>query len=217
MLDTGVYNEEHWVKKIQGYEAEEWSSQSSPFAWLVAKHLHPHSRILELGTGAGQDGLWFATEGHDVTLTDATDEAFERIQGKARAAQVSVEIKQLDVTSPFPFASESFDVVYAQLVLHYFTDAEMHEIFAEIQRVLVPGGIVACMVNSTADPEYDPAQADDQQGIPGKIYKRYFGVDTFAPFVRNFEPVVSDARGRTRKDDAVGTVGMVQFVGRKHE
>lgn len=146
-------------------------------------------------------------------MCDGSDAAEASIRAKSK---VKANPVIFDITKPFPFDDNSFDVVYAQLVLHYFNDQEMSEIIEEIERVLVPGGVFACMVNTIEDPEYKELSTDDSGIIhtPG-LLKRYFSVDTFRPFIKNFETIVFNAEGRTPKDDIVGNSGMVQFVGSK--
>ena len=211
-MNSNDYNPSHWKKKLPKYLAEEWSNRPSPFVQMIEKYLQPKARVLELGTGAGQDGLWLESNGFDVTLTDADDVAFKEISN--RSAKGS-NPKLMDITKSFPFDENSFDGVYAQLVLHYFDDEMMYKIMAEIKRVLKPGGILACMVNSTNDPEFDETLEDSSGliNVDGLI-KRYFTVGTFSPFVQGFDSILFDNRGRTPKDDAVQTSGMIQFIGR---
>lgn len=175
--------------------------------------MKPESKILELGAGAGQDGLWFESEGFSVVISDADDVAFGDIAKKSKHGTVPIK---LDVQNKFPFEDSLFDVVYAQLVLHYFDDEATAGIIAEILRVLKPGGILACMVNSINDPEYDPAKEskDNLNNINGLI-KRYFTIETFRPFVLDFEALLFDARGRTPKDEAKDTHQLIRFIGKK--
>ena len=207
------YSNEHWRKKIQSYLSEEWSTQPSPFAKQVAGTFKSGGKILELGTGAGQDGIWFEEQGFEVFLSDGNTDAFDTIQQKSIKLTRPV---QFDLTQEFPFEDSSFDVVYAQLVLHYFDDKTMDHIMMEIYRVLSSQGILAFMVNTVNDTEYLAAKVDDSGIIKtNKLLKRYFSVETLAPFVINFTPILFDNQGRTPKDDAVGNAGMVQFVGVK--
>lgn len=217
---AGSYNEAHWNKQIAKYVASDWSLRPSPFAKLTKSYLHNTTvKILELGTGAGQDGLWFASQGAEVTLSDGVDAAFKEIQKRAAAQHITdIDILAFDITRSFPFDDASFDVVYAQLVLHYFDDETMRQIMAEVARVLKPEGIVALMVNTMADQEYTSEAANDQQIIElGGVSKRYFSVETLKPFVAAFEALLFDDKGRTPKDDVVGNSGMIQFIGRKKE
>lgn len=216
MPNKAQYNADFWSSKILGYEAEGWSKKPTPFAEQVASYLATSSKILELGAGAGQDGLWFASLGHIVTLTDATTDAFERIREKARNTSVLLDLREQDVVAPLGFPDESFDLVYAHLVLHYFDNATMTKILAEIRRVLKPAGMVALLQNSIEDPEYQPEIADNEQGIQGTIYKRYFSVESLNLLVGElFETVVLDNQGHTPKDDAVGTGKLIRYIGKK--
>ena len=210
-MSSSGYNRNHWDKRLSTYLSDEWSRYPSPFVQLTAKYLNPGSKILEIGTGAGQDGLWLESQGFDVTLTDGSDMSFHEI---SKRSAKSTKPKTMDITQPFIFGENSFDTVYAQLVLHYFDDDTMSRIVGEIKRVLRPKGILACMVNSTSDPEYK-RELEDASGLihVDGLVKRYFSVETFLPFVSDFEVLLLDENGRTPKDDAVKTSGMLQFIG----
>ena len=206
------YNPEYWNSKIQKYKQEDWAQRPSPFAKLVLPYISGEN-ILELGTGAGQDGLWFATQGKDVVMSDATDNNFGEIKKQAKD---SVELVRFDITQTFPFEDKSFDAVYAQLVVHYFNNEITELIFSEMNRVLKKGGVIALMVNSVNDPEYDKSVASDEDIIITKgLSKRYFSIESFKPFVKEFEVLLFDNNGRTPKDDAVNNSGMIQFIGKK--
>ena len=211
------YNFGHWSKRITQYLNEEWSKHPSPFVKMVATYIPENASVLELGTGAGQDGLWLATKAKNVTLTDGDTVAFDEIAKRAKSMGLkNVELKTQDLQMPLDFPDNSFDVVYSQLVIHYFDNPTMERIMSEIYRVLKPGGVIACMVNSTNDPEYDAKLAgkDGLINVNGLI-KRYFNLETFEQFTTKYKKLVFDMNGRTPKDDAVNTSGMVQFIGRK--
>lgn len=211
-MSSNSYNPKHWQKRIPNYLSAVWSRSPSPFARLVNGYIKPDSKILELGAGAGQDGLWFETQGHQVTISDGDTVAFDEIT--SRSINKTIPIK-IDLNEPFPLEDGQFDVVYAQLVLHYFDDDTMRKIFNEIKRVLKPNGIIACMVNSINDPEYDSGREDNSGLIDvNGLIKRYFSVETFSPFLEDYESLLFDNNGRTPKDDEVNTSGMVQFIGK---
>lgn len=210
---SSSYNQHHWQKKIADYQNKAWATKPSPFVQIVAPHLQPAASILELGTGAGQDGIWLEEQGFKVTFSDGDEFAFESITKKSPNHSVPIKF---DLTEPFPFNNKTFDAVYAQLVLHYFDDQQMYKIIAEIERVLVNNGVLALMVNTTEDPEYTEVE-NDGTGIirTEKLLKRYFNLETLRPFVSNFKPILFNSEGRTPKDDAIENAGMVQFVGQK--
>ena len=58
---------------------------------------------------------------------------------------------QLDLRAPLPFADASFGAAIASLSLHYFDWATTERAVAEIRRCLLPGGLLLCRLNSTAD------------------------------------------------------------------
>ncbi len=206
------FNRQYWDKKIQGYQEEAWSHQPTPFARTVARYLPDHAEILELGTGAGQDAVWFLSQGHNVTATDATEAAFDAIRGQAP----TVQLQTLDITNPLPFPNESFDAVYAHLVLHYFDDHTTQVIYAEIRRVLKPGGLVAVLVNSDKDPEFDSTHADKAGITQVKgISKRFFSVASLRPYTAAFDQLLLDDEGSSVKDDAKNTFGLIRFIGKK--
>jgi ubiquinone/menaquinone biosynthesis C-methylase UbiE len=211
-----AYNSDYWSKKVESYFEEDWAHQPSPFSQEVSRFIKPKSTLLELGTGAGQDGLWFAERGQDVTLSDGVDGSFDSIQNTARNKGLNnISLVKFDLTGTFPFPDSSFDVVYAQLVLHYFNDNAMSQIVNEIYRVLNPGGVFAMMANSQKDEEYNPDVVEDNLINIKGISKRFFTTESLKPFVRNFEELLLDENGRTPKDDAVNNSGMVRFIGRK--
>jgi SAM-dependent methyltransferase len=211
-MSSSTYNANHWQKKIAGYQTEAWSNKPSPFAKLVKTYIGSKPRILELGTGAGQDGTWFSNQGYDVTASDGDSNAFDSIRANSNG---KLTLEKFDLLGRFPFDSEAFDVVYAQLVLHYFEDAEMIVIMKEIQRILAKDGIVAVMVNTVEDPEYKESGCSDGFIRTDKLTKRFFSKSTLAPFVADFKTLLFDAKGNTPKDDEVGNSGMIQFIGRK--
>lgn len=215
---TGTtYNNSHWESRVQQYLASDWSHQPSPFALFAMEYFPANAVILELGAGAGQDGLWFAKNGAEVTITDATSKGFDEINKRAKSMGArNITIVQIDVSTLLPFEDNSFDVVYAQQVLHYFDDSLTHKIMAEIARVLRPGGIIAALVNSIEDPEYRAAKSRDGSLIDvDGLVKRFFSTTSFEPFTKRFKQLVLDNHGTTAKDQLKGVANLIRFIGRK--
>jgi arsenite methyltransferase len=98
-------------------------------------------RVLDLGSGAGTDSLiasqMVAPEGR-VTGIDMTSEML----AKARAAAAEMgatNVEFIDAEAEqLPFADATFDVVISNGVIDLIPDKDA--VFAEIFRVLVPGG-----------------------------------------------------------------------------
>ena len=163
------------------------------------------------------DSIWLAEHGHTVTMTDVCDDGFEEIGRRIKPDSASnLSLMILDAQQPLPFKVAQFDCVYAQLSLHYFTDADTHKIFDEIHRVIKSDGIVAVMMNTVEDKEYDPAQLDDDGYMKvGLLKKRYFSCESLQSFTTRFKTLLLDNQGRTAKDDEKNNIGMIRYVGRK--
>jgi SAM-dependent methyltransferase len=118
--------------------AESFAGVANP--WLLGR-LMPGERVLDLGSGAGTDSLVAAqmvgTDG-SVTGIDMTPEMLAKARSAASAMGVSnVEFVESEAER-LPFPDESFDVVVSNGVIDLIPDKDA--VFAELFRVLVPGG-----------------------------------------------------------------------------
>jgi len=108
--------------------------------WTMGR-LAAGERVLDLGSGAGTDSLVGAQmvgeQGH-VTGIDMTPEMLAKARGAASAMGVrNVEFVEGEAER-LPFADASFDVVISNGVIDLVPDKDA--VFAELHRVLVPGG-----------------------------------------------------------------------------
>ena len=108
--------------------------------WTLGR-LAPGERVLDLGSGAGTDSLVAAqmvgADGH-VTGIDMTPAMLVKARSAATAMGVSnVEFVEGEAEQ-LPFADASFDVVISNGVIDLIPDKDA--VFAELYRVLVPGG-----------------------------------------------------------------------------
>jgi arsenite methyltransferase len=108
--------------------------------WTMGR-LAPGERVLDLGSGAGTDSLiaaqMVAPTGR-VTGIDMTP----AMLGKARVAATEMGATNVEFVESeaeqLPFADGSFDVVVSNGVIDLIPDKDA--VFAELFRVLVPGG-----------------------------------------------------------------------------
>ncbi len=70
-------------------------------------------RALDVGAGEGGDVLWLAERGWDVTATDISSRALDRVQAEADRRGLRVACQQADANSVQPFADGAFDLVAA--------------------------------------------------------------------------------------------------------
>jgi SAM-dependent methyltransferase len=113
--------------------------------WLFDRVAPPSgARILEVGCGPAEfwkQNLDRIDPSWQMTLSDQSAgmiEAAENVLGD-RAAYAVADVQDL------PFADGSFDVVFAHHMLYHVEDRP--KAFAEIRRVLVPGGILRAATN----------------------------------------------------------------------
>lgn len=212
--------DEFWKDLSNRYSKEDWARIPSIFVQEVKQYLPDKSKVLELGTGQGQDGLWLASElGLSVVATDVEESALENAKARKEELGISgIDFEKLDLAKPFNFQDKSFDIVYSHLALHYFDAKTTKQIFSEIYRVLKPGGVIAFLVNSVNDPEYNTGLKIEEDYFDTEgTKKRYFSPESAKVFAKDFEVVLCDESGETYKDDAKGVHNLVRFVGRKHK
>jgi SAM-dependent methyltransferase len=133
--------------------------------------------LLELGCDTGGDTAWLLEQGFEVLGTDIARQSLLRCAQAAPGAR----LLQHDLRQPFPFRDGSFGVAVASLCLHYFDWRTTVAVVAEVHRVLRPGGLLLCRLNSTND-----VQHGAMQGV--EVEPHYFRQDAhYAGFKRFFD------------------------------
>ena len=138
-----------YAARVLGYDAAELAllpaECTASFAGIANPHLIapilPGETVLDIGCGAGMDLLLAArrvgTSGCAIGI-DMTEAMRRRARASAAAAGLTnVEVHEADATA-LPFPDSSIDVVISNGVLNLVPEKE--RAFAEIRRVLRPGG-----------------------------------------------------------------------------
>lgn len=130
--------------------------------------------VLGLCSGGGQQGPVLAAAGAHVTIIDysAAQIASERLVAEREGYEI--DAIQADVTRGLPFEDASFDLVVNPVSICYIR--EVGPLFAEVWRVLRPGGEFLCAfdtpINYTVDGDeerivwkqpFDPVVNEDQR------------------------------------------------------
>ena len=113
-----------------------------------------NATICDLGGGTGTDSMYFLQKGHRVVLVDIADEPLTKAEARARELGFSDMLKTVQCDFSFgklPLEDDSFDVVYSRLALHYFESKILSLLFAEIYRILRPGGVTYLTLKSPDD------------------------------------------------------------------
>ena len=131
----------------RGYDALVWVltlGKERRFRERLAElaRLERGQSVLDVGCGTGALALAaqsFVGAGGEVAGIDPSPEMVARARGKAAKAGVAArfEVATIEV---LPFADATFDAVLSSLMLHHLTDEGRTNGFAEIARVLKPGG-----------------------------------------------------------------------------
>jgi ubiquinone/menaquinone biosynthesis C-methylase UbiE len=106
-----------------------------------------HGHVLELGAGTGENLAAYRCA-ERVTLTEPDPYMLRRAEVKLRQSGLSAELVPA-VAEQLPFADRSFDTVVATLVFCSVEDQDAA--FAEVRRVLKPGGTFRFMEHVRAD------------------------------------------------------------------
>ncbi len=179
--------QELWERAYRERPADEEPAPSA-FAREVVALLPSGARVLELGCGLGADAALFARAGHEVVASDIAAAALARLRAQfVREPRLAVAC--LDLRAPLPFTDAAFDAVYGRLSLHYFDDATTRAVFAEIARVLRPGGVFAFMCKSTADLLHGRGELvePDMFALAGKVRHFFSEAYTRACLDRRFQ------------------------------
>ena len=133
---------------------------------------HAGEDVLEIGGGVGTDLAQFARHGARVTDVDLS-------AGHLQLAAENVRLRGLDGRfvhddgEALPFPSASFDLVYANGVIHHTPDTP--RLIAEIHRVLRPGGRVIAMVYAESSWHYWREQVWRNGLVRGRLANESIG------------------------------------------
>ncbi len=187
--------------------------------WIENLDLHPSSRILEVGCGAGLITAALARNGYIVDALDSTMAMLRMTRNEAtiQCVQNQIRIHAADVHA-LPFQARAFDLVIAIGVIPWLHSERLA--LREMQRVLKPGGYLLVTADNNArlnrvlDPLSSPLLVPLR--LAAKRVLRLCGLwspnSAFQPkrhYPREFDRFIGDC-GFTRVKS--GTVGFGPFT-----
>ncbi|NQV13437.1 MAG: class I SAM-dependent methyltransferase [Parcubacteria group bacterium] len=138
--------------------------------------------LLEVGCGSGQDSRYFYRQGFKITALDFSRSGIA--QSKAR--QSDIDYQQQDIRQA-KFKSNSFDVIYAHLSLHYFDDRTTTQIFNKLHRWLKPGGYIFIKCKSTDDSLYGQGKKVGSDMYDKGHVRHFFSKEYMAAKLKQFK------------------------------
>ena len=140
----------------------EWNVLLTPTRPVPKDWFIPFSgaKILGLASGGGQQMPIFSLLGANCTVMDLSDRQLENERMVAKREGYSIEIVKADMTLQFPFADESFDLIFHPVSNCYIED--VYHVWRECYRILRPGGVLLSGLDNGINYLFD----DDEGGKP---------------------------------------------------
>lgn len=95
--------------------------------------------VLDAGCGTGENALFLANQGYEVTGIDAVEAAIRKAKEKSRERRVPAVFLEWDALE-ISGLGKRFDTVIDCGLFHVFSDEERPLYVQELRSVLVPGG-----------------------------------------------------------------------------
>ena len=119
-----------------------------PDEWLKAfePHFFAQMKVLDLGCGDGSNIDYLLGITNNIDACDYSAEAISKV-----IRDFGIRAVILDIRDSLPYPDRYFDMVLADLSLHYFSESETREILKELSRILKNKAILLVRINSTND------------------------------------------------------------------
>src|SRR6476469_3701288 len=125
---------------VEGIKVRDYfEACTAPENRFILKHLGDITgkKLLDLGCGAGENSVYFATKGAHCVAADYSPGMVEVALKLAAANHVAVEGRTINAME-IEFPDNTFDIVYASNLLHHIPQPKA--VIREMYRVLKPGG-----------------------------------------------------------------------------
>lgn len=96
---------------------------------------------MDLGCGLGQYSRRLMEYGYSVIPVDISELAINEV------LRFNANAVCADMRERLPFEDSWFDLVFANLSIHFFSDRETRALISEVERILKPDGVFAGTVN----------------------------------------------------------------------
>lgn len=117
-----------------------WLQPSEESYYLAVRWKNAeYKALLDFGCGLGRHSIFFAKKGFDVTAFDLSEDGAEHLRKWATREKLNVDVSVADMLK-LPYKDDSFDCLFAYLVISHTDTKHIKCIIEQIKRVLKPGG-----------------------------------------------------------------------------
>ena len=182
-------DDEYWKEHInKELEEDLWIDE-------YKQYLNNNGLCLDLGCGIGQFSKWFMKNGYDVISSDISKIALEKVK------EFNPNVINLDMREQLPFEDNKFDIVFANLSIHYFSDKDTKKLMNEIKRILKKDGLFIGSVNGIQGLEKIKETANELEYhyyYNNDKYIRLFDINDVKKYLDIFDIIKIDERETTR-------------------
>ncbi len=149
--------------------------------------MNTNKPILDLGCGRGNNLKYLLEKNKKVIACDLSPVAIDDI--KKNFPNV-YDTKCFDMLDGLPFEDETFDVIIADLSLHYFKKKDTEYVISELKRVLCNDGYLLIRLNSVNDYNSGYGKGIEVEKhlyqVNDNELKRYFDEEDIREFFKNY-------------------------------
>ena len=182
-------NDEYWSKHInKSLEEDLWINEYKTY-------LNSKGKCLDLGCGIGQYSKEFIKYGYEVISADISDIALNKVK------DFNKNVVKLDMRKKLPFSDSEFDLVFANLSIHYSPDEDTKKLLLEIKRMLKENGLFIGSVNGIQGLK---VIGDEAKKIEYHFYEyknkliRLFDINDIKKYLADFDIIKIDERETIR-------------------
>ena len=144
--------------------------------------------ILDLGCGVGNNTLYLINKNKKVIASDISNNAILNIN---KNFPEIYDTKCFNMLDGLPFKDNNFEIIVADLSLHYFNKEDTEKIIKNIKRVLCDDGYLFIRVNSIKDINHGFGKGlkieDHLFRVEDGRLKRFFDEKDIKEFFKDFE------------------------------
>lgn len=198
-MENNIKNSiEYWNNVHKEYNRDQikFDDWLNDFDEIINKCKTP---ILDLGCGSGNNTLYLINNNKKVIAADLSSNAITNI---IKNFPEIYDTKCFNMLDGFPFEDNSFEVIIADLSLHYFKKRDTEKIVNDLKRILCKNGYLIIRVNSINDVNHGAGKGLEIekhlfQTEDGRL-KRFFDENDIRDFFKDFNIIYLNEEIMTR-------------------